>query len=70
MRGGGLDSKAPRAGGSWPADDRINWLKMLVMGRQIAYGADDEIEIKKKEAANGGGLTSCSGRGRSQFQQA
>jgi len=43
---------------------------MLVMGRQIAYGADDEIEIKKKEAANGGGLTSCLGRGRSQFQQA
>ena len=57
-------------GRSWPADDRINWLKMLVMGRQIAYGADDEIEIKKKEAANGGGLTSCLGRGRSQFQQA
>ena len=57
-------------GRSWPADDRINWLKMLVKGRQIAYGADDEIEIKKKEAANGGGLTSCLGRGRSQFQQA
>jgi hypothetical protein len=34
------------------ADDRINWLKMLEMGFQVAYGADDEIEIKKKEAAN------------------
>jgi hypothetical protein len=37
--------------GSWPTDDRINWLKMLVMGFQVAYGADAEIEIKKKEAA-------------------
>jgi hypothetical protein len=32
--------------------DRINWLKMLVMGFQVAYGTDAEIEIKKKEAAN------------------
>ncbi len=39
------------SGGSWPADDRINWLKMLGMGFQVAYGADDGIEIKKKEAA-------------------
>jgi hypothetical protein len=38
--------------GPWSADDRINWLKMLVMGFQVAYGADDEIEFKKKEAAN------------------
>jgi hypothetical protein len=38
--------------GPWSADDRINWLKMLLMGFQVAYGADDEIEIKKKEAAN------------------
>lgn len=38
--------------GNWPVEDRINWLKMLVMGFQIAYGADDEIEIKKKEAAH------------------
>jgi hypothetical protein len=39
-------------GGSWLVDDRINWLKMLVKGFQVAYGASDEIEIKKKEAAN------------------
>jgi hypothetical protein len=39
-------------GGNWPVDDRINWLKMLVMGFQVAYGTDAEIEIKKKEAAN------------------
>jgi hypothetical protein len=44
----GLIQKLP-SGGSWPVDDRINWLKMLV---QVAYGADAEIEIKKKEAAN------------------
>jgi len=25
---------------------------MLVMGFQVAYGADEEIEIEKKEAAN------------------
>lgn len=46
-----LIQKLPN-GGSWPVDDRINWLKMLVMGFQVAYGADQEIEIKKKEAAN------------------
>jgi len=50
-QGGALIQMLP-SGGSWPADDRINWLKMLVMGFQVAYGADDEIEIKKKEAAN------------------
>jgi hypothetical protein len=43
-----LIQKLP-AGGSWPTDDRINWLKMLVMGFQVAYGSDAEIEIKKKE---------------------
>jgi hypothetical protein len=46
-----LVEKLP-AQGPWSVDDRINWLKMLVMGFQVAYGADDEIEIKKKEAAN------------------
>lgn len=46
-----LIEKLP-GGGSWPADDRVNWLKMLVMGFQVAYGTDAEIEIKKKEAAN------------------
>ena len=46
-----LIQKLP-SGGKWPVDDRINWLKMLVMGFQVAYGADVEIEIKKKEAAN------------------
>jgi len=38
------------SGSSWPVDDRINWLKMLVMGFQVAYGTETEIEIKK--AAN------------------
>jgi hypothetical protein len=46
-----LIEKLP-AQGPWSADERINWLKMLVMGFQVAYGADDEIEVKKKEAAN------------------
>jgi hypothetical protein len=27
-------------------------LRMLVMGFQVAYGHEDEIEVKKKEAAN------------------
>ena len=36
---------------------RVNWLRMLVMGFQVAYGHEDEIEVKKKEAANLGGLT-------------
>jgi hypothetical protein len=31
---------------------RVNWPTMLVMGFQVACGADAEIEIKKKEAAN------------------
>jgi hypothetical protein len=39
-------------GSSWPTDDGIDWLKMLVMGFQVAYGTDAEIEIKKKEATN------------------
>jgi len=38
-------------GGPWPADDRINWLKMLAMAFQITYGQEPSIEIKK-EAAN------------------
>jgi hypothetical protein len=29
---------------------------MLMMGFQVAYGPNAEIEIKKKEAANWGGL--------------
>jgi hypothetical protein len=33
---------------------------MLVMGFWVAYGADVEIEIKEKEAANWGGLISLS----------
>jgi hypothetical protein len=33
-----------------PGDNRINRLKMLVMGFQVAWGTDTEIEIKK--AAN------------------
>jgi hypothetical protein len=46
-----LIEKLP-ASGPWPVDDRVNWLKMLVMGFQVAYGTEEEIEVKKKEAAN------------------
>ena len=42
----------PPNGSSWPVDDRINWLKMLVMGFRVAYGTEAEIEVKKKEATN------------------
>jgi hypothetical protein len=31
-------------GGPWPSEARVNWLKMLVTGFNIA---DDEIDIKK-----------------------
>jgi hypothetical protein len=34
----------------WPIVGRINWLKMLVIGFQVAYGLEEEIEIIK--AAN------------------
>lgn len=37
--------------GPWNVDDRINWLKLLTMAFQIAYGSVENIEIKK-EAAN------------------
>jgi len=35
---------------NWPVDDRIAWLKMLVMGLQVAYGTEAEIEVTKKAA--------------------
>ncbi len=44
----GPDSKAPQAGGSWPADDRINWLKMPVMGCQVAYALTMTSKSKRK----------------------
>jgi hypothetical protein len=37
---------------TWPDEDRVNWLKTLVMAFQMAYDADEEIEVKKKEAAD------------------
>jgi len=37
--------------GPWSADERVNWLKMLAMAFQIAYGPSESIDIKK-EAAN------------------
>jgi hypothetical protein len=45
-----LIQKLPTTG-PWTTDERINWLKMLVLGFQVAYGTDAEIEIIKKEAA-------------------
>jgi hypothetical protein len=44
-----LIQKLP-ASGPWSADERVNWLKLLTMAFQIAYGPDEEIEIRKKEA--------------------
>jgi hypothetical protein len=32
------------------SEDRRNWLKMLVIGFQVAYGSEEEIEIQKKAA--------------------
>jgi hypothetical protein len=46
-----LIQKLPNSS-SWPVDDRINWLKMLVIGFRVAYGTEAEIEVKKKEATN------------------
>jgi hypothetical protein len=46
-----LIDKLPGSG-PWPADDRVNWLKMLIMGFQVAYGTEEEIEVQKKGAAN------------------
>jgi hypothetical protein len=46
-----LIEKLPPSG-PWGADERMNWLKMLIMAFQVAYGTDEEIEVKKKEAAN------------------
>jgi hypothetical protein len=41
-----LIQKLPKSG-PWNADERINWLRMLVMGFQISYGNEAEIEVKK-----------------------
>jgi truncated hemoglobin YjbI len=56
--GGGPDDQLMRAlmqkllrSGPWSADERVNWLKLLAMAFQIAYGPQEAIEIKK-EAAN------------------
>jgi hypothetical protein len=42
-----LIEKLPPAG-PWSADERVNWLKLLTMAFQIAYGPVEEIEIKKQ----------------------
>jgi hypothetical protein len=39
--------KLPAAGASWPADERVTWLRMMAMAFQMAFGQADEIEIKK-----------------------
>ena len=41
-----LIEKLPPAG-PWSADERVNWLKLLTMAFQIAYGQVEEIEIMK-----------------------
>jgi hypothetical protein len=43
-----LIHKLPQSG-PWGADERVNWLKLLTMAFQIAYGPTDEIEIKKPQ---------------------
>lgn len=52
--GGGLDpviaaliQKLPRGNKEWSADERVTWLQMMTMAFQMAYGATDNIEIKK-----------------------
>jgi hypothetical protein len=40
-------STAKSTGPSWRS---VNWLKMMVVGLQVAYGADDEIQVTKKAA--------------------
>jgi hypothetical protein len=42
-----LIQKLPESG-PWSADERVNWLKLLTMAFQIAYGPTEEIEIKKQ----------------------
>jgi hypothetical protein len=44
---GGQDDPLMPAG-SWPVDDRINWLKMLVMGFQVAYGRTLKSKSKRR----------------------
>jgi hypothetical protein len=44
-----LIQKLP-SGGPWSADERVNWLKLLAMAFQIAYGPTETIEIKKEAA--------------------
>jgi hypothetical protein len=44
-----LIQKLPKSG-PWNVDERVNWLKLLTMAFQIAYGPDVEIEIKKGAA--------------------
>jgi hypothetical protein len=46
-----LIQKLPPSGTDWGADERVNWLKMVAMAFQMAYGPAEPIEIKK-EAAN------------------
>jgi hypothetical protein len=43
-----LIQKLPHSG-PWTADERVNWLKLLTMAFQIAYGHCEEIEVKKRE---------------------
>ena len=52
--GGGKDplinaliQKLPTVGQPWPADERVTWLQMISMAFQMAYGAAEQIEIKK-----------------------
>jgi hypothetical protein len=56
--GGGKDpliaaliQKLPKPGGEWSTDDRVTWLQMIAMAFQMAYGATEPIEIKKKSAS-------------------
>lgn len=56
--GGGVDDplisaliqKLPK-GGSRSVAERVNWLKLLTMAFQIAYGQEETIEIKKETAS-------------------
>ena len=41
-----LIDRLPRQGATWPLEQRLVWLRMMVMGFDLAYGIEAPIEIK------------------------
>lgn len=46
---GALIAKLPATGEAWPKADRINWLRMLVMAANLAYGDAPGITVTDVE---------------------